>query len=103
HHHAASRPQSGLDVAVYLVRHRRPRLAHAFWPHAFQVHRSEGCPMNKTNFQKYLPHIAVGLTIAWFGYCAYPRTGRADDYNYRDFGKLKVYDGGRLKPIDTVA
>jgi ABC-type transport system involved in cytochrome c biogenesis permease subunit len=59
--------------------------------------------MNAAFLQKYLPHIVFGLTVVYFGYQAYPQRDRADDFHYRDYGRLPVYDGGRYKPMDTVA
>ena len=68
--------------------------------------------MNTSKFQKYLPYIAVGVTLVYFGYyfkVAYsgylfaPKASASSDYNYRDFGRIPVIDQGRYKPIDTVA
>ncbi len=59
--------------------------------------------MNKTTFQKYLPHMAAGLTLLYFAFVAWPRSDRADDFHYRKFGQIPVIDGGRPKPIETVA
>ncbi|MSQ95713.1 MAG: hypothetical protein EXR98_14300 [Gemmataceae bacterium] len=59
--------------------------------------------MNKNTFQKYLPHITAGLTLLFFCYCMAPRSDRGDDFNFGKFGQLLVIDGGRPKPIDTVA
>ncbi len=59
--------------------------------------------MNRLTFQKYLPVIFVVLTLGYFGYRMMPPRGHAGDFNYREFGHIMCYDGGRLKPIDTVA
>ena len=59
--------------------------------------------MNAGKIQKYLPHIAVGLTVAYFGYFMVPPSNRSADFNYHDFGRLPVIGEGRYKPIDTVA
>jgi ABC-type transport system involved in cytochrome c biogenesis permease subunit len=59
--------------------------------------------MNQSKLQKYLPHLAVVLTIAYFVSAMRPQTSAAADFNYRDFGRIPVIDQGRYKPMDTVA
>ncbi|MBI1832074.1 MAG: cytochrome c biogenesis protein CcsA [Planctomycetes bacterium] len=62
--------------------------------------------MNATNFKKYLPCAAAVLAVAYFAYFAfyaYKGKSPAGDFNYRDFGRIPVIDGGRHKPLDTVA
>ena len=59
--------------------------------------------MNSSTFQKYLPHIAVALTLAYFGFNMLPQTGAAGDFDYRGFGMIPVISEGRTKPLDSVA
>jgi ABC-type transport system involved in cytochrome c biogenesis permease subunit len=59
--------------------------------------------MNLETIRKYLPHIAVGFVVLYFGFSARPRTDAADDFQYREFGRLPVLSDGRYKPMDTVA
>ena len=59
--------------------------------------------MSANRIQKYLPHIAVGVTMAYFAFFMLPSPSRSGDFNFADFGRLPVIDGGRYKPIGTVA
>src|SRR5476651_749202 len=59
--------------------------------------------MNTSKFQKYLPVLGAVLTVAYFGYYMRPKSDRANDFNYRAFGHIPVIDGGRFKPMDSVA
>jgi len=59
--------------------------------------------MNASKAQKYLPLIAVGLAVAYFGYFMLPSRSRSGEFNFADFDRLPVIDGGRYKPIGTVA
>ena len=59
--------------------------------------------MNKKFFQQYLPQIAIGLTILFFGFRMLPHSDAETDFHFRDFGRLPVLDKGRYKPMDTVA
>src|SRR5437870_5382088 len=59
--------------------------------------------MNRANIQKYLPHIAVALTVLYLGYQVRPRSSGASDFNFHDFGRIPVYGEGRYKPMDSVA
>jgi ABC-type transport system involved in cytochrome c biogenesis permease subunit len=59
--------------------------------------------MKKSFFQQYLPQVAAGVTILFFGFQMLPHGDAALDWHYRDFGRLPVLDKGRIKPMDTVA
>lgn len=59
--------------------------------------------MNKDLIKKYLPLAAAVAACLYFGYHMRPRSSPANDFNYRDFGRVLVIDGGRYKPLDTVA
>jgi ABC-type transport system involved in cytochrome c biogenesis permease subunit len=59
--------------------------------------------MNTSKFQKYLPVLAVVLTAAYFGYYMRPHSDVAEEFHYRAFGQIPVIDGGRFKPMDSVA
>ncbi|MBI2806145.1 MAG: cytochrome c biogenesis protein CcsA [Planctomycetes bacterium] len=60
--------------------------------------------MNKTRLQQYLPAlIAVGVTAIYFGINMRPRSDASGEFQYAKFGRLAVIDGGRLKPMQTVA
>jgi len=59
--------------------------------------------MNTNNLHKYLPHIAVGIAVLYVGFQMWPRADAANEFHYHDFGLLPVLDGGRYKPMDTVA
>src|SRR5207245_2774491 len=59
--------------------------------------------MNTTNFQKYLPHIAAAVTVLYFGIQMRPQSSAAEDFNYRDYGRLPAVGDGRYNPLDTVA
>lgn len=52
---------------------------------------------------RYLPYLAVGVTVAYFGYQMRPQTSPAGDFDYRGFGKIPCIGEGRYKPLDTVA
>ncbi len=45
----------------------------------------------------------IALPIVYFGYYMLPARDKADDFHYRRFGRLPAYDGGRYKPMDSVA
>jgi ABC-type transport system involved in cytochrome c biogenesis permease subunit len=59
--------------------------------------------MNQTNFRKYAPWCAAGLTLLYFAFYMLPARDRDDSFHYHAFGRLMAIDGGRLKPMDTVA
>lgn len=59
--------------------------------------------MKQDLLKRYLPIAAAILTMAYFGYHMRPRSDRADDFQFRAFGYIPVIDGGRPKPLDTVA
>ena len=52
--------------------------------------------------KKYPPSRPPSL-LPYFGYHMRPRSSPANNYNFRDFGRIFVIDGGRYKPLDTVA
>ena len=53
--------------------------------------------------KKYFTPIAVVAACLFFGYHMRPRADAAGDWHVRDFGRLPVIEGGRHKPMDTVA
>lgn len=59
--------------------------------------------MNKETIQRRLPIIAVVLTLCYFAYHAYPRASDPRGFNFHEFGMIPVIDGGRYKPIQSVA
>ena len=59
--------------------------------------------MNQTVIKKYLPIAAAVAACLYFGYHMRPRADASADFHYREFGRLPVIDGGRFKPLDTVA
>ena len=59
--------------------------------------------MNKETIQRRLPIIAVVLTLSYFAYHAYPRASDSRGFNFHEFGMIPVIDGGRYKPIQSVA
>jgi len=63
--------------------------------------------MNATNLKKYMPYLAALIALAYFGFYAYTARPRksapAGEFDYYNFGRIPVIDGGRQKPIDTVA
>lgn len=55
-------------------------------------------------FLSYPAWVGAGLAIVYFALFAFwPRGDAADDWHYRDFGRLPVIENGRCKPLDTVA
>lgn len=59
--------------------------------------------MNAENLKKNAPWIGAGLVLVYFGLFALPGRASKSDIDYAAFGRLPVIDGGRLKPMDTVA
>ncbi len=53
--------------------------------------------------KKFLPALAALLVCAYFAYSMRPRTDSAKDFHFQEFGNLPVIDGGRYKPMQTVA
>jgi ABC-type transport system involved in cytochrome c biogenesis permease subunit len=45
----------------------------------------------------------IALPILYFGYFMLPARDKANEFHVRQFGRLPAYDGGRYKPLDTVA
>lgn len=52
---------------------------------------------------RYAVWYGIALPIIWFGIFMWPVRDKADDFHVRLFGRLPAYDGGRFKPMDTVA
>ncbi len=50
-----------------------------------------------------LPWLLFPIAVLWFAWFAFPRADRAEDYHYRAFGRLPAIEGGRIKPMDTIA
>ena len=59
--------------------------------------------MNQSKLPTYLPWIAVGVTLLYFGYRAMPKHDPADEFHYRKFGLVPTLEDGRYKPMDTYA
>ncbi len=53
--------------------------------------------------KKYLTIIAVLLVCLYFGSKMRAHTDAKGDFNFRDYGQLLAIDGGRFKPLETVA
>jgi ABC-type transport system involved in cytochrome c biogenesis permease subunit len=53
--------------------------------------------------KKYLTPIAVLLMCGYFGYAMRPPADAPKGFHFREFGSLPVIDGGRYKPMQTVA
>jgi ABC-type transport system involved in cytochrome c biogenesis permease subunit len=50
-----------------------------------------------------LPAAAVLLTLGYFSWQALPTSRVEGDFDYEAFGRLPIVQGGRVKPIDTLA
>ena len=59
--------------------------------------------MNKATFEKIFPWAVVGLAALYLVATAMPRDSVVNGFNLQEFGRLPVQDGGRIKPIDTMA
>lgn len=56
-----------------------------------------------TNLVKIFPLGVLGLGVLYLASIMIPRGDKAGDYNFADYRAIPVLDGGRYKPIDTVA
>jgi ABC-type transport system involved in cytochrome c biogenesis permease subunit len=52
---------------------------------------------------RFAPWLSALLGVAWFGVAAMPSRISPGDFDLAAFGTIPVVDGGRLKPLDTVA
>jgi ABC-type transport system involved in cytochrome c biogenesis permease subunit len=59
--------------------------------------------MNQHKLERYAPWIAAGVTLLYFGFFMLPMHAANGDFDYHQFGRLHVIDGGRHKPLDSVA
>src|SRR5262249_46552757 len=66
-----------------------------------RVNRTERVELS--GWSRYLPGIVVGAAGALLLILALPSATPKDGMNVTDFAMLPVMDGGRIKPIDTVA
>src|SRR5436309_2077178 len=56
-----------------------------------------------TGFARYLPWFAVGLAALYLVASATAPDDPKAGFHYQEFGKISVVEGGRVKPLDTVA
>jgi ABC-type transport system involved in cytochrome c biogenesis permease subunit len=52
---------------------------------------------------RYLPHTVLATAVVYLIMAMLPATDRASDFQLSGFGSLPIVDGGRVKPLDTVA
>ena len=57
----------------------------------------------KTGTARYLPWLGVALAIVFVLYSISTMSPATQPYNLRGLGQIPVVDGGRVKPLDTVA
>jgi ABC-type transport system involved in cytochrome c biogenesis permease subunit len=50
-----------------------------------------------------LPWLLLAFAVLYLGWYAFPRGDRDNDFHYRAFGRLPAIDGGRVKPMDSIA
>lgn len=53
--------------------------------------------------KRLFPYILLTVAILWVGSSLLPPKAATDDLDFRQFGKIPVLVGGRVKPLDTVA
>ncbi|MBL8793953.1 MAG: cytochrome c biogenesis protein ResB, partial [Planctomycetia bacterium] len=54
-------------------------------------------------FAQFFPWLVVGFALLYIGYSLVPRNHVSDQMKLDEFGRLPVLQGGRPKPIDTLA
>ena len=52
---------------------------------------------------KYFPWIVVGVLTLYAAGKMYPEAGDVQEFDLSTFGEIPVLDGGRIKPLDSVA
>ncbi len=57
----------------------------------------------KTGAARYLPWLGVGLAVVFVLYSISNMSPATQPYNLKGLGQIPVVDGGRVKPLDTVA
>lgn len=53
--------------------------------------------------KRILPYMLLALAILWIASSLLPPKAATSDFDLRQFGKIPVLVGGRVKPLDTVA
>jgi ABC-type transport system involved in cytochrome c biogenesis permease subunit len=56
-----------------------------------------------SQLKRYAPLIAVGAVILWLAVVMSPAAEDTKEPRVREFGRVPVFDHGRVKPLDTVA
>jgi ABC-type transport system involved in cytochrome c biogenesis permease subunit len=56
-----------------------------------------------SHVERFAPWIAVGAAILWLAVAMSPPAEEAKEPRVGEFGRVPVYDKGRVKPLDTVA
>jgi hypothetical protein len=52
---------------------------------------------------RFLPWIILIITLLWIGSKFLPQRAPTGNFDFAAFAKIPVLEGGRLKPLDTVA
>ena len=65
-----------------------------------QIHEPEGSVNTLT---KYFPWLVVGAFVLYAAGKMYPKREMYKDFDLSAFGAIPVLDGGRIKPLDSVA
>src|SRR5262245_24719315 len=89
-------------AADHLVHHGRRGHADPFRDQPDRLPPAEGHPVNNKSLT-WWPGAVVGLAIVYLVGAAWPRSERAGEFRLSEFAKLPLQDGGRIKPIETMA
>ncbi len=89
-----------IHFGIYLIAFlRKVRIAE--FSQLMKASNSDYVP--KTGTARYLPWLGVGLAVVFVLYSIGNMSPTTQPYNLKGLGQIPVVDGGRVKPLDTVA
>ena len=89
-----------IHFGIYLIAFlRKVRIAE--FSQLMKASNNEYVP--KTGTARYLPWLGIGLAVVFVLYSISNMSPATQPYNLKGLGQIPVVDGGRVKPLDTVA
>ncbi len=89
-----------IHFGIYLIAFLR-KVRVAEFSQLMKASKTEYVP--KTGTARYLPWLGVGLALVFVLYSISKMSPATQPYNLKGLGQIPVVDGGRVKPLDTVA